>query len=395
MAKRTAPIRCGIIGFGFIGPHHAEAIGRLGNAEVVAVASRDVDKARAKAQRFGVEKVCGSFEELIAGPEIDVVDIATPTASHYPIAMAAIRRGKHVIVDKPLALNVAQAGDMVRAAKAAGIVNAVTFNYRYSPLVQQARVMVQRGDIGKLHLVHGHYLQEWLLQPTDFSWRLEPEESGQAAMIADAGSHWFDLVEHVTGLEITSVLAELHTVMKVRHKPAGAREAFSEQRDDSTEPYEVQVPDLGAAMLRFSNGAAGIFLTSSLCAGHKNDLRLELHGAKASIAWLQEEPNRLWIGKRGEPDQVLTKDPLLLDPSIRHYAALPGGHNEAWPDAFKNTMANIFDFIASGRHPREADGVSFATFENGLRTTRIADCLVRSGKAGGVWTEISNMTSIE
>lgn len=380
----------GLSGSDLSGPHHLEAILRLGNAEVTAVAARNVDKARAKALRFGIEKVCGSFEELVSDPEIDVVDIATPTASHYPIAMAAIQYGKHVIVDKPLALNVAEAEDMVRAAKTAGVVNAVTFNYRYNPLVQQARVMVRRGDIGKLHLMHGHYLQDWLLQPTDFSWRLEPEESGQAAMIADAGSHWFDLVEHVTGLEITSVLAELRTVMKIRHKPANAREAFAEGRGDSIAPYEVQVPDLGAAMLRFSNNAFGTFLTSSLCAGHKNDLRLELHGAKASMAWLQEEANRLWIGKRGEPDQILTKDPSLLDPSIRHYAALPGGHNEAWPDAFKNTMANIFDFIASGRHPREADGISFATFESGLRTTRIAEALVKSGKAGGIWTEIAN-----
>ena len=390
MTKRKAQIRCGIVGLGFSGSHHLEAILRLGNAEVTAVAARNVDKARAKARRYGIEKVYGSFEELVTDPDIDVIDIATPTASHYAIAIAAMQQDKHVIVDKPLALNVAEAEDMVRAAKAAGVVNAVTFNYRYNPLVQQARVMVQRGDIGKVHLVHGHYLQEWLLYPSDFSWRVEPEQSGQAAMIADAGSHWFDLVEHVTRLEITSVLAELRTVTKIRHKPTIARETFTESRDDSTEEYQVRVPDLGAAMLRFSNDAFGVFVTSPLCAGHKNDLRLELHGAQASMAWLQEEPNRLWIGKRGEPDQILTKDPPLLDPSIRHYAALPGGHNEAWPDAFKNTMANIFDFIVSGRHPDEADGISFATFESGLRATRIAECLTKSGEAGGMWMEVMN-----
>jgi predicted dehydrogenase len=283
-----------------------------------------------------------------------------------------------------------QAAELVGAAEAAKVVNAVTFNYRYNPLVQQARVMSQRGDLGELHFIHGHYLQEWLLHDTDFSWRLEPEESGEAAMIADAGSHWFDLIEYVTGLRVTTVLAEVRTILKIRQKPAAARDAFADAGSDDSIAFDVKVPDLGTAMLRFSNGASGTFSTCSLCAGHKNDLRFELHGAMGSLSWLQEEPNRLWIGRRGEPDQMITKDPGLLDPSVRHYAMLPGGHNEAWPDAFRNLMANIFAFIQSGRDPHEADEISFPTFRSGLRAASISESLLSSAHGGSVWTTVAD-----
>ena len=384
-------LRCGIVGFGFIGPHHAEAMRRLGFVDVVAVCSDEPEATRRKAERLRIPKVYEDYADLISDPEIDVIDVVTPTHLHYPIAMAALARRKHVIVDKPLALSAEQAKQLVAAARAAGVVNAVTFNYRYHPLVQHARVLVSKGELGDIHLVHGHYLQEWLLYDTDFSWRLEPEKSGPAAMVADAGSHWFDLVEHVTGLRIAAVLSELKTTIPIRKKPlSAAREAFAEAVAEDTEDYEVKVPDLGIALLRFSNGASGSFATSSLCAGHKNDLRFEVHGSRGSLSWLQEEPNRLWIGKRGEPDRVITKDPPLLDASIRRYASLPGGHGEAWPDAFKNIMENIFTFIASGADPRTADGMLFPTFENGYRVAAIAEAMVASSAAGGAWTAVGS-----
>jgi predicted dehydrogenase len=363
---------------------------RLGYVDVVAVCSKEPDVARSKAARFGIVNVYDNADQLISDAEIDVVDIVTPTYLHHPIALAALRHGKHVIVDKPLAVSAAQATELVSAARAAGCVNAVTFNYRYNPLVQQARVMIARGDIGEVSLVHGHYMQEWLLYETDFSWRLEPEKSGEAAMVADAGCHWFDLVEHVTGLRVRSVLAELQTTVPVRKRPVGgSREAFAEAGADQAEEYKVRVPDYGAVLLRFDNGARGSFFTSSLCAGHKNDLRFEINGRTASLKWIQEDPNTLWLGKRGEPDRVFTKDPPLLDPSIRHYAALPGGHNEAWPDAFRNVMSNIFEFIASGKDPRTADGVLFPTFEQGHRVAAIAEAIVESARRGGVWTGVT------
>ena len=381
-------VKCGIVGFGFIGPHHAEAMRRLGFVEVAAVCSNE-PATREKAARLHIPKFYDSYEELIADPEIDVVDVATPTYLHHPVAMAAMARGKHVIVDKPLATTSALAAEMVDAARAAGVVNAVTFNYRYNPMVQQARVLVARGEIGSIHLVQGHYLQEWLLYDTDFSWRLEPEKSGEGAMVTDAGCHWFDLVEHITGLRVTSVFADLRTMVPTRQRPVNAaREAFAAAGEERTEPFSVTVPDLGSAMLRMNNGAAAVFLTSPLCAGHKNDLRVEFHGSKASLSWIQERPNELWIGRRGEADRVLTRDPGLLDPAVRRYASTPGGHNEAWPDAFKNTLANIFGFIAEGCDPRTADGTLFPTFESGYRAAAIGDAMVASSRTGA-WVTVT------
>ena len=304
------------------------------------------------------------------------------------MALAALKAKRHVIVDKPLALNAAEAKQLVQAARRARVVNAVTFNYRGHPLVQQMRVMVGRGDVGKLHLIHGRYLQEWLLYDTDFSWRLEADKAGAAAMIGDAGSHWFDLAEYVSGARITHVLAELDTTIKSRRKPLTARVAFkAASGKEKTEAFNVTVPDFGSVLARFDNGAHGVFVNSSLCAGHKNDLRLELHGLKASLEWQQERPNELLIGRRDEPNQTLLKDPSLLDASIRHYAALPGGHNEAWPDAFRNLMRDIFTFIAEGRDPAQADGIAFPTFADGHRAACIIEAILQSQQRGK-WTKV-------
>jgi predicted dehydrogenase len=361
---------------------------RLGFVDVVAVCSAEPAQTQQKVERLGIPKVYQRYEDLLDDPAIEVVDIVTPTRMHHPIALAAIARGKHVIVEKPLSLSIEQARDMHEAAQAAGVVHAVTFNYRYYPMVQQARAIVKSGAVGPVHLVHGQYLQEWLLRDTDFSWRLDPVESGPAAMVGDAGCHWFDLVEHVTGLRVTRVLAELRTVIPVRRKPLSAREAFAEPGAEETEPYPVTVPDLGAVLLRFNSGATATFFTSPLCAGHKNDLRFEIHGANLSLSWVQENPNHLWVGHRGQPDQLINRDSGLLAPEVRQYSSLPGGHTEGWPDAFKNTLNNIFEFIAEGRDPRSADGIQFPTFADGYRAAAITDAIVRSHSAGGVWIDV-------
>jgi predicted dehydrogenase len=381
-------IHCGIIGFGFMGPQHAEAIRRLGFVHIGAICAADPQAARQKAALLGIPRVYEHYEEMLDDPTIEVVDIVTPTRLHRPIALAAIAHGKHVIVDKPLALSLDQAREMRDAALAAGVVNAVTFNYRYHPLVQQARFMARNGDVGPIHLAHGHYLQEWLLKESDFSWRLDPSESGPSAMVGDAGCHWFDLVEHVTGLRITSVLAELRTVIPIRQKPLRPRQAFAEAGNEETEPYSVTVPDLGAMLLRLNNGGTASFLASPLCAGHKNDLQFTIHGSKLSLSWRQEDPNHLFIGRRGQPDLVLNRDPALLAPEARRYTSLPGGHSEGWPDAFRNTLSSVFEFIAGNGDPRSADTVLYPTFADGCRAAAISDALVRSGAEGGVWVDV-------
>jgi predicted dehydrogenase len=378
--NRKWVLRCGIVGFGFIGPHHADAIRRLGFVEVAAICTRGAADAERKAAEYHIPKAYSSYEALLEDSEIDVVDIATPTRVHCEIALAAISRRKQVIVDKPLALNALQANQMLTAARSALVTHAVTFNYRYNVMVQQARCMILQGAVGEVRIVRGHYLQEWLLWPTDFNWRLDPGEAGPAAMIADAGSHWFDLVEYVTGLRIQRLFASLRTQTKIRRRPQSPTRSGEDPAGQAFD-YPVEVPDYGTILVEFDNGACGEFVTSASCAGHKNDLRFEVNGTVASLAWEQERPNQLWIGRRNEPDQVIRKSPELLDSSIRHYATLPGGHNEAWPDAFRNLMRNIFSAIETGE---EGD---FPTFVDGYNAALIAEAALESDRSGN-WVDL-------
>jgi predicted dehydrogenase len=376
---------------GFVGPHHLDAMRRLGFVEVTALCASSLGAAKQKAAELHVGKAYGDWRELVNDPEVDVVDVATPTHLHFPIALAAIQAGKHVIVDKPLALNANEARILLDHALQAGVVHAVAFNIRSQPLAQQMRALIGRGKIGPIHFVHGHYLQEWLLYDADFSWRLEAEHSGPAAMVADAGAHWYDLCEHLTGLRVAAVAAELHTILPTRKRPSGAqREAFAAATPGATQDYTVKVPDLGCVLLRFDNGARGTFSTTSLAAGHKNDLRIEVNGATGSVRWEQERSNELWIGRRDQPNEVLLKDPQLLDESVRHYARLPGGHNEGWSDAFRNLMREIFSFIAEKRDFQKGGEASFPTFRDGLRAARIVDAIVESHAAGGQWVAVRN-----
>ena len=314
-------VKTALIGAGFVGPHHIEAARRLGFVDVVAVAGSSQKSAEAKASQLCIPKAYGSYEKLLDDPEIEVVHNCTPNDLHLPVTMAAIERGKHVIADKPLALNARDAASMLAAARKKAIVHAVTFNYRYNPLVQQARLMVSRGDLGQVHFVHGAYLQDWLLYSNDYSWRLE-KEGGDSRAVADIGSHWCDLTGYVLGSRISEVFAEYTTVFPERQKPKGSREAFaSASAQESYENYTVETEDFASVLLRFENGARGTFSVSQVSAGHKNGLVLELNGRDASIRWKQERPNEMWIGRRREPNGTLLKDPscsILQSGIMRH-----------------------------------------------------------------------------
>jgi predicted dehydrogenase len=268
-------------------------------------------------------------------------------------------------------------------------VGAVTFNYRGNPLVQQARHAIRRGDIGTPTFLHGYYLQDWLLLETDYSWRLEPEKGGASSALGDIGSHWCDLAQHVSGLRITHVLGELTTVIPRRKRPRGSREAFQTATEEGGETVDIRVEDLASVLLRFDNGAKGSFSVGQVCAGHKNDLVLEICGAKASMRWRQEHQNELWIGHREKANEILQKDPSLLDSEVRGYAHLPGGHQEAWADAFCNLMRDVYGFIASGQKPDAVHPPAFATFEDGYRANCIVEAVLESAKRGGVWTAVA------
>ena len=380
----------GIVGAGFVGPHHVDAVRRLGFVEIVAVAGSSQASAEKKAESLGARRGYGSYEALLEDGEVQVVHNATPNYLHDPVNAAAIAKGKHVISDKPLAMTAAEARQLLDQANKAGIVHAVTFNYRGNPLVQQARLAIARGDIGKPHFLVGTYLQDWLIKDTDYSWRLEPDKGGASSALGDIGSHWCDLAQHVSGLRITEVLGDITTTIPKRKKPRGSREAFEAAgTDEAFDLVDIKVEDLASVLVRFDNGARGSFSVGQVCAGHKNDLVLEICGGKGSLRWRQEHQNELWFGYRDSANVVLQKDPSLLDEPARNYAHLPGGHQEAWADAFYNVMRDIYGFIAAGNKPSDPHPPAFATFEDGYRANCIVEAIMQSAKQGSVWTKVS------
>jgi len=380
-------IGMGLVGPGFVGAHHIDAVRRLGFVDVVAVAASSDASARRKADALEVPKAYGSFEALVADPDVHVVHNTTPNYLHVPVILAALARGKHVISDKPLAMTAADAKQLLDAANRAGVVHAVTFNYRGNPLVQQAREMIAAGELGPVHFIHGAYLQDWLLESTDFSWRLEPEKGGASSAVGDIGSHWCDLVQHVTGRRIVEVLADLTTVVQSRLKPSGSVEAFARGGETAREEVQVRSEDLASILVRFDNGAKGCVSVGQVCAGHKNGLWFEVNGRQASVRWDQERQNELWIGRRDTANAVLAKDPSLLSAGARGYAHLPGGHQEAWADAFCNVMRDVYDVI-SGRRPRNPRPPAFATFEDGYHSACVVDAVLESHRRGAVWTRV-------
>jgi predicted dehydrogenase len=386
----------GLVGPGFVAAHHLDAVRRLGFVDVIAIAGSSEASARKKAEVLGVPKAYGSYEALVADPAIHVVHNTTPNYLHVPVITAALAQRKHVISDKPLAMSADAARSLWKAARDARVVHAVTFNYRGNPLVQQAREMVARGEIGDVHFAHGGYLQDWLLQQTDFSWRLEPEKGGPSSAVGDIGSHWCDLVQHVLGRRIEAVLADLTTVIATRLKPAASVEAFASAGGEAAgarspqgrEEFRVRSEDLATILLRFEGGAKGCVSVGQVCAGHKNDLWFELNGRRASLRWRQELQNELWIGKREEANRILLKDPSLVGDAARRYTHLPGGHQEAWSDAFFNVLRDVYRFIVDGDDPDSPKPPAFATFEDGYRAACVVDAVLESHRRGAVWVNV-------
>lgn len=383
-------IGMGLVGAGFVGPHHVDAVRRLGFVDIVAVAGSTEASGREKAERLGARRGYGSYEALLEDPDVHVVHVATPNHLHYAVTSMALAKGKHVVSDKPLAATAAESRRLVEQLRQTRLVGAVTFNYRGNPLVQQARHAIATGEIGTPTFLHGHYLQDWLLHETDYSWRLDPDKGGASSALGDIGSHWCDLAQHVSGLRITHVLGDVTTVVPRRKKPRGSREAFQAATEvDRSDTIDIHVEDLASVMLRFENGAKGSFSVGQVCAGHKNDLVLEVCGSNGSMRWHQERQNELWIGHRDRANVVLQKDPSLLSSEARRYAHLPGGHQEAWADAFCNVMRDVYACIASEQPSDAARPAAFATFEDGYRCNCIVEAILESAKQGGVWMPVT------
>jgi len=380
-------IGMGLVGPGFVAAHHLDAVRRLGDVEIIAIAGSSQESAEKKALAYKVDRAYGDYKALIADPDIQVVHNTTPNHLHLPVIMAALQAGKHVISDKPLALNAAEGRKLRDAALTAKVAHIVTFNYRGNPLVQQARGMIARGETGPLSFIHGFYLQDWMTDPNVYSWRSDPAKGGVTSALGDIGSHWCDIAEHISGLKITAVLADLTTVIPVRYSSGTSAEAFSSTNEGERRPVPVQAEDLASVLLRFENGAKGCFSVGQVLPGHKNDLQIELNGRARSLKWRQEDQNELWIGRHNQPNCIMAKDPSLVSPDALPYVHLPGGHQEAWADAFRNLIADAYQWIREGGRP-EAKPAPLPTFEDGYRSTCLIEAMLKSHAAGGVWTKV-------
>lgn len=372
-------IKAGVIGTGYIGVSHIEALRRIGFADVVAVADANAGLARRKAEEYFVAKCYDTVDELLADGEIDVVHNCTPNNLHHEINEKVIRAGKHLLSEKPLARSSEESGALVKLLEAhPGVVAGVNFNYRMNPLVQEMRQRVGRGDIGRVTLAHGSYLQDWLLYPTDYNWRLEPEVCGVSRCVADIGSHWMDAVQHVTGARITEVCADLATIIPVRKKPRTQVETFSITKDAEYEDRPVKTEDWGAVLFHMDNGAHGVFHVSEVSAGHGCFFNFEIDGSEASLAWNQQTADEMWMGFRDRDNLRVMRNPNSLSPEAKEYSYLAKGHPEGWNDAFRNNIYSFYKFILDGRKPGQ-DACDFATFPEADRIIRLTEAIVKSG----------------
>jgi predicted dehydrogenase len=369
-------IRVGIAGTGFAAGAHLDALARRAGVEVVAVAGSDAGRARRLADRSGVPDAYGSYGELLADDRIEAVHNCTINRVHREVSLAALSRGLHVLSEKPLALDSQESGELVAAAERAGVVAAVCFNYRHYPLVAQLRSMLGSGDYGAHHFVHGSYLQDWLLLPTDWNWRLDAADAGRSRAVADIGSHWADLVQHVTGDEIVEVFADLATLHPERTRPANGSRTF-EAGHGPGESEEVKTEDFGTVLARFASGARGSFTVSQTSAGRKNGLWFQVDAAEASFAWAQEDPNRAWVGRRGAPNLELQRDPELLDPGAARLSRLPAGHPEGWLDALAGLVDDFYSTVEGRANGRPHESL-LATFREGDACVRLVDAIIES-----------------
>lgn len=371
-------IQVGIVGSGFIGPAHIEALRRLGFVEVVALCDASLAQAQAKARQLNIPHAYGDVDALLAHPGLQVVHNCTPNFLHAPVNRQILRAGKHVFSEKPLCMTPEEARELEQMAREAGVVNGVSFVYRQFAMVQQAASMIRAGHAGRLFSAYGGYHQDWMLLENDFNWRVDAEQGGVSRAVADIGSHWCDTVQFVTGRRIVEVMADLAIVWPTRKASVDAQATFSEHSDVAQyRDVAVTTEDAGSVLFRFDDGSKGCFSVSQVSAGRKNRLHFDINASACSLAWDQETPQQLWIGHRGQPNQLLSDDPSLLNRDVAGQAHFPGGHSEGWPDAFKNMMGNFYRAVQSGKMPT-ADEPHFASFSDGANVMYIIDAIIKS-----------------
>jgi predicted dehydrogenase len=370
-------LRAGIIGAGFIGRVHARSA-RLTGAHIAGVAASSPERAAAAREELGAERGFASAEELIASDSVDVVHVCAPNHLHVPLARATLEAGKHLICEKPLALDSEAAAELVAEAERANRVATVPFAYRYYPTVREARARVRSGAAGEVRLLHGGYLQDWLLAAEDDNWRVDAEMGGASRAFADIGSHWCDLIEFVSGQRITSLTARVAIAHPERtHSDA---HAFERGRPGGTK-RAVETEDIATVLFETDGGAAGSVVVSQVSAGRKNHLWFEVSGTTQALGFDQEQPESLWVGTRDGSISV-PRGFETLSPEAASYVTLPAGHPQGFHDCFDAFVAETYGAILGGRLP---EGLPLLT--DGRRAVQVTEAVLESSRSGS-WTEV-------
>lgn len=365
-----------VAGTGFIGPVHVEALRRLENVRVTGVLGSSPEKSERARKRLGLPKGYANLDELLGDPDVEAVHLAVPNVLHFDYARRALEAGKHVMCEKPLAMNARESAQLVKVARSGELEAGVCYNIRFYPLNLHARRLIAEGGIGAVHAVVGSYVQDWLLYDTDYNWRVLADKGGALRALSDIGTHWIDLVSSITGLEIEAVMTDLKTVHPVRKRPVGEVETFTGKQEGSREREEVEISteDCGSVLFRFKGGARGQLWVSQVTAGRKNCLRYEISGAEGAIAWNSQKPNELWIGRRDEPNAELIRDPALMSDLAGGFTNYPGGHNEGFPDTFKQCFRAFYDSVADGGSAQRL----YPSFEEGHKEVELCDAMLLS-----------------
>ena len=376
----------GVLGTGFMGLAHTEALRRLG-LEVVGIVGSSPERARAKAATTPLPPVFDTVEDLVSDPAVQVVHVTSPNHVHAEHVRAVLRAGKHVVCEKPLGTSSTETGELVAMAADAGVVNAVCFNLRYYPQNQNAAALVAAGAIGEPRFVTGRYHQDWLLLDTDWNWRLDASRQGGLRAVADIGSHWFDLTRFVSGRAVVEVLADLHTFVTERNHPLGEVQTFgaAEVADDVERVHErMESDDAAGVLLRYEDGLRGTCTVSQVSAGRKNTVEWEVDGSVAALAWASEDPERLWMGHRGRPNEIIEKDAALMTSAGIDAAGYPAGHVEGYPDTFRALFAAVYRDVAAGGPSAHS---SYPTFADGHDAMLVGDAVASSARSGS-WTKV-------
>ncbi|MGE3796462.1 MAG: Gfo/Idh/MocA family protein [Thermomicrobiales bacterium] len=380
----SRPLRAAVVGTGFIGPVHVEALRRIG-VEVVGIVGANIEGAQRRADEMLVPATFDSIDALLAETDPDCIHITTPNHLHAPMVSQVLAAGKHVVCEKPLAMSAREGMELLQIAEESGLVHAVNFNLRFYAHCHQVKAMIGNGDLGSIYLIHGKYLQDWLLKATDWNWRLESSLGGEIRAVADIGSHWLDLVSFVTGKRIVEVCADFGTLLPVRRKPLKPLATFAGKELDPEDYQEVEIAteDYASILLRFEGGAQGVLTVSQVSAGRKNHLALEIDGSTASVAWNSETPEELWIGRRDSPSELMLRDPGLLADEARAITSYPGGHAEGFPDTFKQLYRKVYTAIEAGGPPTHPE---YPTFADGLHALELGEAILKSARSRS-WVE--------